>query len=224
MGILRETDYWKNVVQQMVPFRPAPGVAPSPEDIQRLLRISCSAFSQLVNDPELPNDLEVLVEAARRASKDLPDGAEALKGYLQAFRRVEMEILRSATVPEDAITELDAAIADMENGGVDWSNYEDVKTKLSVIQKKVCGFARTGNFEGEAPKLGTLLIGAAAGTLIGAADLTVVMGSAAAAVVVAPGIAAHAAAAAAGAGALVGFSLNVPLRSWHNLWKHLKPL
>jgi hypothetical protein len=223
MGVLRDTEYWKSIVQQMVPFRPGPGKLPSPDDVQRLLRISCSAFTRLVKDPELQNDLDALVQAARQASTNLPDGTEAIKGYLDAFQQVETEILRRANVPEDAFFELDRAITAMKQSGLDLKDYQEVETRLKFIQEKVCGLASSQNLESDkAPLLGDLLVGAAAGTLVGAVDLTVVIGSAAAAVVVVPAAAATAAGVAAGLGALVGFSLNVPVRSWGNLWKHLR--
>ncbi|MGM4915035.1 hypothetical protein [Rhizobium sp. 768_B6_N1_8] len=229
MGVLRDTQYWNSVVQQMVPFRPAPGEAPSEDDVERLLRISCSAFTQLVNDPELPGDLEVLVQSAKQAVDKLPNETEALGGYLKAFREVEGEILRRANVPEDAFCELDRAIAELiaTKGKVDQDDYKGIEKTLNNIQKKVCTFARSGNWRGDdSPVLGKLLVGAAAGTLVGAADMTVIMGSAAVAAIAVPataGLAAIGAAAATGAGlgAVAGFSLNVPVRSWGKLWKNL---
>lgn len=211
----------------MTPFRPVDGQAPTPEDTRHILRIACGAFRSLVNDPALRDDLAYMVDHASKAAQKLPEGKDALRGYLIAFRQVEIEILRNAHVPEAAITVMDEAIAAMiDRGGVDWSDFEAVEEKLRTIQEAVCRYAADPQFAKEPkPQLGKLVIDATVGSLVGAADMGVVIAGAAAAAGAAPAIAAATAAAgagaAAGAAALAGLSLTVPCRTLGNLYKYL---
>ncbi|MGB3832349.1 MAG: hypothetical protein WA975_10855 [Mesorhizobium sp.] len=222
MGVLRDTDYWRDTVRQMEPFRPIAGQAPSPEDTLHILRIACSAFTSLVNDPALHDDLSAMVNDGVQAARRLPEGTDALRGYLIAFRQVEIEILRSARVPESAITVMDDAIAALVNrGGVDWSDFEAVEEKLRFLRERVCEHAADASFaKGAPPSLGALVRDATAGTLVGAVDLGVVVAGAVATVGAAPAVATVAA--TAGAGALAALSLTIPLAAWNNLVRRFR--
>ena len=179
MGLLRDSDYWGNVVNELWRIRPRRDEVLDQSKLSDFLGILCRALSDLRNDPELSTDLKNVDEM--RKGSDVPTSNQAeFDSFLREFSRWETGLLIQSGMNHRQAVELIQSMRDLSSG----INEEDVTPErmlalLQFAQEMACRrIEETEDVEVQRRALNSIAA-VAGGLLAVSADVAVLASSAA---------------------------------------------
>lgn len=110
MGLLANSSYWAEALNQMAQLKPPLGQAISARDAAQIRSIACRVLSDLIGDKDFKQDLAAAIRLAEGAAPVDSYKAQGFQYFLDAFMVLESKILADANVDTIASRDLEREI------------------------------------------------------------------------------------------------------------------
>src|SRR5439155_27197800 len=137
MGMLLNTRFWADTLNQLATLQPALGQPINEKNGAQIRQIACTAFSTLLDDPQFPVDLAHAIDLAKSASRIDATKTPNFLAFLDSFMLLENKILADAGVNTVASRDLDRETR-MIAKSADTKRLEQLQGKITFLKKLAC--------------------------------------------------------------------------------------